>query len=222
MPLASFMAIKVVVFDVGETLVNEERLWGAWAAYLGVEADVFCSALDEVIAGGQHHRAVFERFRPGLDVEAARRDRAARGDFDIFDAADLYPDAVPCLRTLRQLGYRVGIAGNQSVDAETMKRLGLEADFAVSSANCGVEKPSPAFFAMVREAARVPASSIAYVGDRLDNDVLPARAAGMVAVFIIRGPWGRGHAQRPQIVEANLVVAGLGELPHALARLSVT
>jgi hypothetical protein len=70
------MAIRVVVFDVGETLVNEERLWGRWAAYLGVEADVFRSTLAEVIANGEHHRAVFERFSPGLDVERARRDRA--------------------------------------------------------------------------------------------------------------------------------------------------
>ena len=211
------MAIKVVVFDVGETLVNEDRLWGRWAAYLGVEADVFRAALDEVIANGEHHRAVFERFSPGLDFEGARRDRAARGDVDVFNGADLYPDALPCLRTLRQLGYVVGIAGNQSVDAETMQPLGLEADFVASAADWGVEKPSLAFFARVRETANVPASSIAYVGDRLDTDVLPARAAGMVAVFVIRGPWGRAHAKRPQLDQANLVVAGLGELPHALA-----
>ena len=216
------MAIKVVVFDVGETLVNEDRLWGRWAAYLGVEADVLRSTLDEVIANGEHHRAVFERFSPGLDVEGARRDRAARGDIDIFNAADLYPDALPCLRTLRRHGYVVGIAGNQSCDAETMKRLGLEADFVASAADWGVEKPNSTFFARVRETAKVPASSIAYVGDRLDNDVLPARAAGMVAVFIIRGPWGRAHAKRPELVQANLVVAGLAELPHALARFSVT
>jgi FMN phosphatase YigB (HAD superfamily) len=42
-------------------------------------------------------------------------------------------------------------------------------------------------------------SSIAYVGDRLENDVLPARNAGMVAIFIQWGPWGRVHAKRPEI-----------------------
>ena len=61
------MVIKAVVFDVGETLINETRLWNAWSAYLGVEPDVFHSALDEVIANGEHHRAVFERFSPGFD-----------------------------------------------------------------------------------------------------------------------------------------------------------
>jgi HAD superfamily hydrolase (TIGR01549 family) len=212
------MAIRAVVFDVGETLVNETRLWNRWSAYLGVEADIFRSALDEVIANGEHHRAVFDRFSPGFGVERAKRDRAARGDVDIFNAADLYPDALPCLRTLRELGYVVGIAGNQPRDAEAvLKTLGLQVDFVAGSAAWGVEKPGPAFFARVREAAGVPVSSIAYVGDRLDNDVLPARAAGMVAIFIERGPWGRAHAKRPEIVYAHMIVAGLGELPDVLA-----
>ncbi len=39
-------------------------------------------------------------------------------------------------------------------------------------------------------------SQVAYVGDRLDNDVLPAKAAGMFAVFMRRGPWGHLHAHR--------------------------
>jgi FMN phosphatase YigB (HAD superfamily) len=217
------MAIKVVVFDVGETLISEDRLWGAWAAYLGVDPDVFRSTLFEVIANGGHHRAVFERLRPGLDLEGARRDRAAHGDFDVFTAADLYPDALPCLRTLRQLGYGVGIAGNQSADVETiLNELGVEADFVGSPAKWGVEKPSSTFFTRIREAANVPASSIAYVGDRLDNDVLPARLAGMAAIFIERGPWGPTHAQRPEIAQANALLTGLEQLPQALARLSVT
>jgi FMN phosphatase YigB (HAD superfamily) len=217
------MAVEVVVFDVGETLLNEDRLWGAWAAYLGVDPDVFRSTLFEVIANGGHHREVFERLSPGVDIEGARRDRAAHGDLDVFNAADLYPDALPCLRTLRELGHGVGIAGNQSADIETiLNERGVEVDFVGSPVKWGVEKPSSAFFMRIREAANVPASSIAYVGDRVDNDVLPARMAGMVAIFIERGPWGRAHAQRPEIAQANGVLTGLDQLPQALAGLSVT
>ena len=113
------MTVKAVFFDVGETLISEDRLWRAWARYLGVPPDVFLAALDDVIRRGQDHRQVFERFRPGFDIEAARRDRAASGDPDIFDARDLYPDALSCLRTLRARGFAVGIAGNQPAAAET-------------------------------------------------------------------------------------------------------
>ena len=67
------MSIRVVVFDVGETLVDEFRLWNAWADNLAVPRDTFRSALEEVVAQGQHHHRVFDRFRPqGFDVEAAR------------------------------------------------------------------------------------------------------------------------------------------------------
>jgi FMN phosphatase YigB (HAD superfamily) len=79
-----------------------------------------------------------------------------------------------------------------------------------------VEKPSPAFFARVVEAAGVAAHEIAYVGDRLDNDVLPARAAGMTAVFIRRGPWGVIHAQWAEAAQASVCIESLAELPDKL------
>jgi HAD superfamily hydrolase (TIGR01549 family) len=215
------MAITAVVFDVGETLINEARLWNGWAAYLGVQPDVFQSVLEDVIAKGEHHRRVFERFNPGFDIDAARQERAARGDIDALDAIDIYPDALPCLRRLRQLGYVIGIAGNQPRGAdEALKRIGFEVDFIASSTSLGAEKPSPDFFVKVAEMANVPSSSIAYVGDRLDNDVHPAREAGMVAIFIERGPWGRAHAKRPEIARANLAVTSLRELPKALATIT--
>ena len=135
---------------------------------------------------------MFERFRPGFDIAAARRERAAASD--VFLAAqDLYPDAAPCLRELRARGYRIGIAGNQPKGAvAALEALDLAVDIVVSSASMGVEKPSPEFFARLLELAGVPAREIAYVGDRLDNDVLPARAAGMATVFLLRGPVGQG------------------------------
>jgi FMN phosphatase YigB (HAD superfamily) len=89
-----------------------------------------------------------------------------------------------------------------------------------SSAGCGIAKPAPAFFAKVQQVAKVPASAIAYVGDRLDYDIIPARAAGMTSVFIQRGSWARAHAKRRDIAFANLVIRSLAELPTALLRLN--
>ena len=51
-------------------------------------------------------------------------------------------------------------------------------------------KPAPELFERVVDLAGVPAAKIAYVGDRVDNDVAPAIAAGMTGVHIRRGPWG--------------------------------
>jgi HAD superfamily hydrolase (TIGR01549 family) len=219
MPLKSTPGIGVVVFDVGETLVDEARLWAGWADYLGVPREAFRSALEEVIAQGQHHHAVFERFRPGgFDIETTRRERAARGEVDLFEAGDLYPDALPALGALRARGFRIGIAANQPAGAEAVLRTaGVRADFFTSSTAWGVAKPAPEFFLKVIEAAGVAASEIAYVGDRLDNDVLPARRAGMLAAFLERGPWGRAHAKWPEASLAHVRLHSLAELPGALA-----
>jgi FMN phosphatase YigB (HAD superfamily) len=65
----------------------------------------------------------------------------------------------------------------------------------------------------------LPASEIAYVGDRVDNDVRPAAAAGMRAIFIRRGPWAWIQAPRDDPPEATLTIATLAELPAALAAL---
>jgi FMN phosphatase YigB (HAD superfamily) len=76
----------------------------------------------------------------------------------------------------------------------------------------GIAKPSQQFFERVLELlGSPPASSVAYVGDRVDNDVLPAVVAGMRAVWIRRGPWG--YIERlPEGIHPALIVSSLAEL----------
>ena len=207
-----------MVFDVGETLVDETRHWGEWADWLGIPRLTFFAALGAVIERGEHHRRVFDLVRPGLDLQAETRRRQAAGWRYGFEPGDFYPDARPCLTALRAAGLKIGLAGNQPEEAEAaLAKAGLTADFIASSAGWGVEKPSPAFFRKVSEAAGAPADQVAYVGDRLDNDVLPAKAAGMLAVFLRRGPWGVVHAGWPQANQADIRLESLAELPAALS-----
>jgi FMN phosphatase YigB (HAD superfamily) len=214
------MPIRAVCFDVGETLIDETRHWIEWADFLGVPAMTLFTAIGVVMERGQPLRRVFEIFKPGMDPGLARKMRAATGWTYDFTQADLYPDAIPCLTALRAHGYKVLIAGNQPIESEAaLARLGVPADVIASSAGWGISKPDPAFFAKVIEAAGEPAASIAYVGDRLDNDVLPSLAAGMKAVFLRRGPWGWMHAEKPEIEEAHIRVDNLLDLAHRLAAL---
>jgi len=75
----------------------------------------------------------------------------------------------------------------------------------------GVAKPDPAFFDRTLELlGRPDPASVAYVGDRVDNDVKPSAAAGMRAVWIRRGPWGLLHEDSGGA--AHLVVRSLDEL----------
>jgi FMN phosphatase YigB (HAD superfamily) len=214
------MPIRAVCFDVGETLIDETRHWIEWAAFLGVPAMTLFTAIGVTMERGQSLRRVFEIFKPGMDPALARKQRMAQGWTYDFTPQDLYPDAIPCLTALRARGYKVLIAGNQPIEAEAaLARLDVPADVIASSAGWGVSKPDPRFFAKVIEAAGVPPESIAYVGDRLDNDVLPSLQAGMKAVFVRRGPWGWMHAEQPEIERAHVRIEDLGELPDQLDRL---
>jgi FMN phosphatase YigB (HAD superfamily) len=212
------MPIRAVCFDVGETLIDETRHWLEWADFLGVPAMTLFATIGMMMERGESLRGIFGMFRPGMDIPTARQMRAAQGWTYDFEHTDLYPDAVPCLSALREQGYKVLVAGNQPVEAEAaLTKLNLPADVIATSAGWGVAKPNPVFFQKVIDAAGVPAEEIAYVGDRLDNDVLPSRAAGMTAVFVRRGPWGWMHAARPDIDQAHIRLETLADLPGRLA-----
>ena len=135
-------------------------------------------------------------------------------------APRIYPDALPCLDALRERGYLVGVAGNTSADTEAFLRAHCGKALIASSAGLGAAKPSQEFFAAIARLAGLAPAEIAYVGDRVDNDILPALRAGMMAVHIRRGPWGRLHAGEPDAARATLRIDSLAELPGALAATS--
>ena len=159
------MALTFVVFDVGETLVDEATTHRRWEA-----------------EGATSY---------------------------VFAAGDLHADAMPCFAALRARGLRLGAAGNMRAVHEEFLRPHV--DFVGSSERWDVWKPDAGFFARIVEEAAVPAGEILYVGDRVDNDVLPALAAGLGAVRIRRG--AHAHIESPP---GAVTIASLAELPEVL------
>jgi phosphoglycolate phosphatase-like HAD superfamily hydrolase len=102
-------AIRVVFFDFGFTLWDEERAWAAWAQWLDVRPLDFFTVLGSVIERGEHHHRAFETLRPGIDIARERERRKETGHSDAFRPEELYPDVVPCLTELRSAGYRTGL-----------------------------------------------------------------------------------------------------------------
>jgi HAD superfamily hydrolase (TIGR01509 family) len=208
-----------VVLDLGETLVDETRSWARWADYLGVPQLTFMGVLGAVIAERRHHTEVFSAFRDGFDLQAERVRKHAAGLGWEVEAADLYPDALPALADLRSRGFRLAVMANQPLEAMPLL-ASLPVDRVATSAEWALWKPDPAFFARVASELETPPHRIAYVGDRVDNDVLPAKQAGMVAVHLRRGPWGFVHARWPEAGAADLRLTSLEELPDALDALT--
>ena len=187
---------------MGETLVDESRLWELIAELCGVSVATVCGVLGGLIERGESHHRLWdvlgvERVDPGFCIEPR----------------DLYPDAVACIAVARRLDIAVGIAGNQPAGLQdSLLAAGVSAEFIGSSAEWAVRKPDPEFFTNIIDAAHVPAHTILYVGDRLDNDVMPAHRAGMKTAHIRRGPWGFLHAQHSEVASADVQIHSLHEL----------
>ena len=203
------MALKAVFFDVGETLVDEERWWRVLAERLRLQPHVIWAALGVTIERGEDHSRLWGH----LGME-----RPPTWSSDIsYELGDLYPDALACLESVAALGLRVGIVGNQPAAMEHWAHVvALPAAVVSSSESLGVTKPDPRFFERVVELAECGAGDVAYVGDRVENDVLPAAAAGLVAIHVRRGPWGRLQGTP---AEAAFGLDDLAALPEALASL---
>lgn len=191
------MALKAVIFDVGETLIDETGMWERAADAAGVPRFTLMGILGGLAARGEHHRRVWEL----LGVEPAASS---------WERDDLYPDALPAIDALRSLGVRVAAVGNTPSATEDLLQAELEVLGSMES--WGVAKPEAAFFDRIVSVLELASHEIAYVGDRVDNDVQPAIAAGMVAVHVRRGPWGILHEPPPEAIR----VGSLEELPEAL------
>lgn len=204
------MSDRWVCLDVGETLVDETRVWSTWADELRVPRLTFLAALGAVIERKGEHRDVFGMF--GVDDWQLRL-AAVETAYGGFQAEDLYPDASRAIDALREAGYRVAIVANQpAARTDELRAIGVDAEVIAMSESMGVAKPAPEFFARALELMGSPdPGSVAYVGDRVDNDVVPATAAGMRAVWLRRGPWGVIQSA-PDGVHPALVVDSLDEL----------
>ena len=173
-------------------------MWTRVARAGGVTPFTLMAGLGATIALGRPHDDVWELL--GIEQPPGT-----------WTMDDWYPDARPCLARLRGAGFRVCAAGNTPASVEADLRTLV--DDVGSSGGWGVHKPSSEFFGRVIELAGAPPARIAYVGDRVDNDIAPALAAGLVAVHVRRGPWG--HLQQPP--PGAIAIRSLDELPAALA-----
>ena len=190
-------AVKALFFDVGSTLIDETGMWERAADAAGVPRFTLMGVLGGLAARGVHHDRVWDLL--GVEHPAST-----------WEQDEFFPDALPCLARVRGQGLLAGAVGNTPAFVEDDLRSHV--DLVGSSDRWGVAKPAPEFFERIVRESGLEAAEIAYVGDRVDNDVRPALAAGMVAVHIRRGPWGLLHEPPPEAV----TITSLDELPEAV------
>lgn len=205
-----------IVFDVGEVLIDETRVWSIWAELVGVSPLTFAAVLGAAVLQGEPVASVFNHVAPNLDWSSLEDEHERR--YGGFREEDLYPDVRPCLSELRDAGFRIVIAGNQPARRTAqLEALHLGVDGCWTSEELGVSKPDDAFFARVLDLVGIEdAGRVLYVGDRIDNDVLPAMQAGMRTCWLRRGPWGQLQDVPDDTEHPDLALEGLGELATLL------
>lgn len=210
--------VRAVVFDVGETLMDDSTFWGSWADWLGVPRHTLAVLVGVVTAQGRDNADALRLIKPGFDLAEERAAREAAGQGESITEVDLYPDARPALADLRDAGLWVGIAGNQTERAgQLLRSLDLPVDAIATSGEWGVAKPDPRFFECLCTWADYRSDQIVYVGDHRDNDIIAARNAGLRTAHIRRGPWGYQFADDPELrAAANWRIETLAELPALL------
>jgi putative hydrolase of the HAD superfamily len=121
-----------------------------------------------------------------------------------------YEDVLPALRELRQRGLALVIASNWDCSLPNwLEPTGILdlVDGVVTSAEVGAPKPSTRVFERALAIAHAAPAEAVHVGDRLDNDVEGAAAAGIRPVLMQR------EGEPPPGVEA---ISSLLELPALL------
>jgi putative hydrolase of the HAD superfamily len=148
------------------------------------------------------HRRCAEEMRAALPARV--RDTLALDELEAAMIAALrfrpYPEVPAALEDLRRRGLRLVVVSNWDVSLhDTLERegLGRVVHGVVSSAELGAAKPAPAAFTHALTVAGVPADEAVHVGDRPEEDVEGARAAGIAPVLVVRD--GEPPALQPPV-----------------------
>lgn len=173
--------IKWLFFDIGSTLVDES------ACYRQRVLEMICGS-------GVSYEDFMEKMR-GYYERGGKGDKQAAAYYGFqlpewkSELEVLYPEVRDCLPRLHAR-YKLGIIANQNVGTkDRLRGFGILNYFDViaSSAEEGVAKPDQRLFEMALERADCPAENAMMIGDRLDNDIAPAKALGMTTVRLLRG-----------------------------------
>ena len=187
---------QYIFFDLGWTLEDEtaaqvRRAEEAVAAATAFGVATSATRILELQEDGaaQHVPSVFRYAlrQIGLNEEqAAAVKRRASWDKGLLF---LYPDSRAVLNQLSERHF-LGLIANQSPGTERrLHDYGIAGLFGLvlASAELGLSKPDPALFALALERAGCSADKAWMVGDRLDNDIRPAKMAGWRTIRILNG-----------------------------------
>ena len=121
----------------------------------------------------------------------------------------LLPDSLEVVRTLNR-EYKLGIAANQMAACRPLLvERGLLPHFGaiLLSEESGLAKPDPRFFERLLRLASCAPERAVMVGDRIDNDIIPAGKLGLHTIWLRLDPANKSY--QPENAHARLYLESL-------------
>lgn len=213
-----------IFFDLGDTLVDNTRVWLRMLEDLhqtlssmgrAYRLEELTSLFEQISAECMPHPFAELQQRIGLDEvekKLAKENVTWRHDLE-----EVIPGTFDLLESIRD-HYKLGIIANQAPGSEDRcNKWGLSPYFDVflASAELGINKPNPKIFLLALKKAKCPPEKAVMVGDRIDNDIRPAKLLGMKTIRLVRG-YQRFQEPRDEWDVADFTVYSLSELQNCL------
>lgn len=197
--------IQWLFFDIGSTLVDESKAY---------EHRIRDTIKNRDISYGRFYNAMVDFAKQGLNAynEAVHLFGLNRTPWHSGDEF-LYPETISILDALSKW-YKIGIIANQLPGTqERLNKMGIGKyiDLTVSSAEAGIAKPDPAIFRLALKRSNCAAENSVMIGDRLDNDIIPAKRLGMHTIWVRQGFGGMADIKKTENI-ADHTVKSIGEI----------
>lgn len=204
-----FENVKWLFFDVGSTIVDEHIAYEHRIKDIANKANATYNSVYKTMI------KLYKQNKKG-DLETAKLLGVELPQWHIEDEI-LYSDTYNCLSVLSDK-YKIGIIANQSLGTkERLKQYGILKfiDLVISSAEEGVKKPDSKIFEIALKRSGCQAQNSVMIGDRIDNDIIPANLLGMHTIWIKQG-FGQYWNITKEIERADYAVDSLAEICNIL------
>ena len=201
--------IKWVFFDVGSTLVDEHLAYEHRMREMADLANTTYSSVYETAM------TFYKQNKKG-DLETAKLLGVELPKWHKEDEI-LYSDAAKCLEILSSR-YKIGIIANQSLGTKArLEQHGIlqYIDLVIASAEEGVAKPDKRIFELALNRSNCKPGDAVMIGDRIDNDIVPAKLMGMRTIWIKQG-YGQYWNITDDAEKADRMVHSLIEICNVL------
>ena len=204
-----FENIKWLFFDVGSTIVDEHLAYEHRMREIADSANTTYTNVYEMAI------TFYKQNKKG-DLETAKLLGVELTKWHKEDEI-LYEDASKCLEILSSQ-YKIGIIANQSLGTkERLERHGVlqYIDLVIASSEEGVAKPDKKIFDIALERSNCKPCEAVMIGDRIDNDIIPAKVLGMHTIWVKQG-FGQYWNITEEVEKADCTVNSLMEICNVL------